>query len=157
MDLKQHFRVFQREETLCTDIHQKIAAAYPDSQVLCTEGGEDKTEGVLVQFQETDWEFLKRLAGRTGLYLVSDVLKKGVRYTTGLPEGTKRKIETDKIQTKLDFNEYMEKFRNGMASLQSGDMVELVIESSRWEEVVFIFYRIFVRRWDRLVLYAGNR
>lgn len=129
MDLKQHFRVFQREETLCVDIHQKIAAVYPDSQVLCTEGGEDKTEGVLVQFQETDWEFLKRLAGRTGLYLVSDALKKGVRYTIGLPEGTKRKIETDKIQTKLDFNEYMEKFRNGMASLQSGDMVELVIES----------------------------
>lgn len=88
---------------------------------------------------------------------MSDVLKKGVRYTIGLPEGTKRKIETDKIQTKLDFNEYMEKFRNGMASLQSGDMVELVIESSRWEEVVFIFYRIVVRRWDRLVLHAGNR
>ena len=42
MDIKQHFRVFQREETLCADIHQKIAAAYPDSQVLCTEGGEDR-------------------------------------------------------------------------------------------------------------------
>ncbi|MCM1251961.1 MAG: contractile injection system protein, VgrG/Pvc8 family [Clostridium sp.] len=129
MDLKQHFRVFQREETLCADIHRKIAAAYPDNQVLCTEGGEDKTEGVLVQFQETDWEFLKRLAGRTGLYLVPDALKKGVKYTIGLPEGTKRTIETDKLQTKLDINEYMEKSRNGMTSLQSGDMVELVIES----------------------------
>ena len=129
MDLKQHFRVFQREETLCTDIHQKIAAAYPDSQVLCTEGGEDKTEGVLVQFQETDWEFLKRLAGRTGLYLVSDALKKGTKYTIGLPEGTKRTIETDKIQINFNFSEYMEKSRNGMTSLQSGDMVELVIES----------------------------
>ena len=129
MDLKHHFRVFQREETLCAVIHQQIAAAYPDSQVLCTEGDEDKTEGVLVQFQETDWEFLKRLAGRTGLYLVPDALKKGARYTIGLPEGTKRTIETDKIQTKLDFGEYMEKSRNGMDSLQSTDMVELVMES----------------------------
>lgn len=129
MDLKQHFRVFQREETLCTDIHQKIAVTYPDSRVLSREGGQDKTEGVLVQFQETDWEFLKRLTGRTGLYIVPDALKKGVRYTIGLPEGTKRIVETDKIQTNLDFSEYMEKSRNGMASLQSTDMVELVIES----------------------------
>lgn len=129
MDLKQHFRVFQREETLCADIHRKIAAAYPDSRVSCTEGGQDKTEGVLVQFQETDWEFLRRLSGRTGLYLVPDALRKGARYTVGLPEGTKRTMETDKIQTKLDFSEYMEKSRNGMASLQSADMVELVMES----------------------------
>lgn len=129
MDLKQHFRVFQREETLCADIHRKITAAYPDGQVLCVEGGQDKTEGVLVQFQETDWEFLKRLAGRGGFYLVPDALKKGVKYTIGLPEGTKRTIETDKMQTKLDFSEYMEKSRNGMTSLQSTDMVELVIES----------------------------
>ena len=129
MDLQQHFRVFQREETLCADIHQKIMAAYPDSRVLCAEGGQDRTEGVLVQFQETDWEFLKRLTGRTGLYLVPDALRKGVRYTIGLPTGTKRMIETDKIQTKLDVGEYMEKSRNGMTSLQSADMVELVIES----------------------------
>ena len=129
MDLKQHFRVFQREEALCTGIHQKIAAAYLNNQVLCMEGEQDKTEGVLVQFQETDWEFLKRLAGRTGLYLVPDALKKGTGYTIGLPEGTKRTIETDKLQTLLDFGEYMEKSRNGMTSLQSADMVELVIES----------------------------
>ena len=60
---------------------------------------------------------------------MSDALKKGVRYTIGLPEGTKRTIETDKIQINFNFSEYMEKSRNGMASLQSGDMVELVIES----------------------------
>lgn len=129
MDLKQHFRVFQKEETLCTDIHRKIVATYPEGQVLSMEGEQDKTEGVLVQFQETDWEFLKRLTGRTGLYLVPEALKKGVRYTIGLPKGSKRTIETDKIQTNLDFTEYMEKSRNGMTSLQSADMLELVIES----------------------------
>ncbi len=129
MDLKQHFRVFQREETLCTDIHRKIAAEYPDSKVLSMEGEQDKAKGVLIQFQETDWEFLKRLTSRTGLYLVPDALKKGVRYTIGLPKGTEKTVETDKIQINLDFSEYMEKSHNGMISLQSADMMELVIDS----------------------------
>lgn len=129
MDLKQHFRVFQREAALCIDIHREIAATYSDSQIFSMEGEQDKTEGVLVQFQETDWQFLKRLAGRSGLYLVPDVSKKGIRYTVGLPEGTNRTIEIDKLQTYLDFGEYMEKVRNGLDSLQSSDMLELVIES----------------------------
>ena len=39
-----------------------------------------------------------------------EVLEKGVRYTIGLPEGLKRTIETDRIQTNFDFSEYRERF-----------------------------------------------
>lgn len=123
MDLKPHFRVFQNEKAVCSQIHQMITGAYPEGHVSCMEGSQDKTEGVLIQFRETDWEFLKRLAGRSGLYLTPDAFNKGVRYAVGLPNGRSREINTERIRMKLDTREYMEKSRNGMPELQPADMV----------------------------------
>lgn len=127
MDLQSHFRVFQNQASTCAEIHRQITDAYPNGKVICQEGNSDRTEGVLIQYQETDWKFLKRVAGRTGLYLVPDVQDKGVRYTVGLPSGIKREIPLDNINIKLDMGSYMQKFRNGMASLQTGDMQELIL------------------------------
>ena len=127
MDLQPHFRVFQNQNATCIGIHQKLSNTYKDGQVICMEGESDKTEGVLIQYQETDWEFLKRVAARNGRYLVSDALKKGSRYTIGLPEGKKRTISLNKIKLKFDMAEYMEKLQNGISDLQSTDMMELIL------------------------------
>lgn len=126
MDLEQHFRVFQNKESACAGIHKQLAGAYPEGQADCLEGSGDRTEGVLIQYRETDWEFLKRIAGRTGNYLMPDAVKKGVKYSVGLPAGTIRPVSPDKIHVKLDMGEYLEKSRNGMASLQAADMQELI-------------------------------
>lgn len=127
MDMEPHFRVFQNENALCASIHEGITGAYPDGRATCTEGGSDRTRGILIQYRETDWEFLKRMAAASGRCLVPDALQKGVRYTVGLPEGTGRDIPADHIRTRLDMREYMEKTRGGMTWLCTGDMPELVI------------------------------
>ncbi len=127
MDLEPHFRVFQNENALCASIHEGITGAYPDGRATCTEGGSDRTRGILIQYRETDWEFLKRMAAASGRCLVPDALQKGVRYTVGLPEGTGRDIPADHIRTRLDMREYMEKTRGGMTWLCTGDMPELVV------------------------------
>lgn len=127
MDLKPHFRVFQNENTLCAAIHEKIVCSYPEGRVMIAEGGGDRPEGVLIQYHETDWEFLKRTAAGTGRCLVADSSRKGVRYAIGLPEGMKRDLPTDGIRIKLDMRGYMEKTLGGMAWLRTADMPELVI------------------------------
>ena len=127
MDLEPHFRVFQNKTSLCTMIHKKIVGSYPEGRVLMTEGGSDKTSGVLIQYHETDWEFLRRIAARTGRYLVPDAPRKGVRYTIGLPGGIRREMPVDSIRTKLDMREYMEKTCSGMVGLRAADMMELII------------------------------
>lgn len=127
MDLRSHFRVFQNKDSICGEIYRQITNAYSNGKVICQEGGSDKTEGVLIQYQETDWKFLKRVAGRTGLYLVPDVQNKGIRYTVGLSSGIKREIPQDNINIRLNIGSYMQKSRNGMASLQVEDMQELIL------------------------------
>jgi Uncharacterized protein conserved in bacteria len=127
MDLKPHFRVFQNEASSCVEIHQELVRTYPDGQVICMEGSSDKMHKVFIQYRETDWEFLKRLASETGRYLIPDALKKGAKYTIGMPSGMRRNVQTDKLQMKLDMNEYMEKSQNGMSTLQAVDMTELIL------------------------------
>jgi len=126
MDLEQHFRIFQNKDSMCDGIHKQLAAAYPEGKADCPEGSGDKTEGMLIQYRETDWEFLKRIAGRKGHCVMPDALKKGAKYSVGLPAGTRRTVQPDRITIKFDSGEYMEKSHNGMASLQAADMRELI-------------------------------
>lgn len=126
MDLKPHFRVFQNKASACADIHRQLVGSYQEGKVICREENSGQTGGVLIQYQESDWAFLKRVAGRVGLYLVADVQNKGVRYTVGLPVGSKIEIPLDDLGIRLDMGEYMQKSRNGLAALQAKDMRELI-------------------------------
>ncbi len=127
MDTETHFRVFQNEDTPSLEIHEKLIKNYPNaSNVFCKENREEKIQDVYIQYEETDWEFLKRIAGKSGLYLTPDIYKKGISYTIGLPEGTERKVDTDRITRKLNRGEYMKKLYNGMDFLKDGDMMEMI-------------------------------
>lgn len=157
MDLKPHFRVFQNKDAKCADIYAKLTGSYQNGQVTCAEGAENRTQGVLIQYQETDWEFLKRVAGRKGLYLIPDTLKNGVKYTVGLPAGTKMTIDMNRIRIKLDVNEYLQKSRNGMTSLQAADMTELIMEDREihqiGDSIVYQNKAYFI--WQILTRYDG--
>ena len=127
MDLKPHFRVFQNEASSCVQIHQTLTGAYSQGQVICMEGSKDKMKKVFIQYGETDWEFLKRLSAEKGHCLIPDALNKGVRYFIGMPSGSKRNVQTDKLEIKLDVNEYMIKLQNANPALQAADMTELIL------------------------------
>ena len=129
MDRQKHFRVFQNEEADCMKLYQGLTLAYPKGQVKAAEEKEEKTEGVLIQYQETDWQFLKRLASRTGRYLVPMNQRKGCGYTLGLPTGREREMETQRIRQQLNMGDYLTKQENGLSSLSSSDMVQLVLNS----------------------------
>lgn len=129
MDMAPHFRVFQNEDALCKEICRQLTADYPEGGAVCTEGDRAKLQGVMLQYGETDWEFLKRVAQKAGLYLVPNASVKGVRYMMGLPAGTQRIMPEGKIKIKFDRKEYMQKSRNGMKALRAADMQELTVSS----------------------------
>lgn len=52
-------------------------------------GSDMRTGGTLIQYQETDWRFLKRMASQLGLPLVPDTSYYYPRFYLGLPEGEK--------------------------------------------------------------------
>ena len=59
----------------------------------CILAGDDReTGGTLIQYGETDWKFLKRMASRMGLPLVPDTGYYYPRFYMGLPEGEKKEL-----------------------------------------------------------------
>ena len=55
-------------------------------------GSDMQTGGTLIQYQETDWNFLKRMASQLGLPLVPDISYYYPRFYLGLPEGEKKEL-----------------------------------------------------------------
>ena len=80
-----------------------------------------------MQYRETDWEFLKRLASLHNRYIVSDALQKGCCYTVGLKEGIEQNRKSPDITLALDACEYQQKVRNGVKDLQMTDMLTLSV------------------------------
>ena len=127
MDDKEHYRVFQNKDTICSLLFHKITDTYKEGKVNYVEGESDRTEGVLMQYRETDWEFLKRLASLHNRYIVSDALQKGCCYTVGLKEGIEQNRKSPDITLALDACEYQQKARNGVKDLQMTDMLTLSV------------------------------
>ncbi len=86
MDAVRRSRAFYREGDRYADVLEKVSALYPGSQVRdeATEGR--ACPGTLLQYEETDWEFLKRLASHFSTFLIPDTASEMDRIYFGLPD-----------------------------------------------------------------------
>ncbi|EXG85615.1 hypothetical protein K413DRAFT_2405 [Clostridium sp. ASBs410] len=70
MDLTKRRRIFQNLEMTYQEVLETVLKAYPNASVTDRLSGNQKIPHFLIQYEETDWEFLKRLAShfREGIY-----------------------------------------------------------------------------------------
>lgn len=85
MDEQEHIRVFQDVEETYRTIFDVINETYPRHGII---GGADRKAigRMYVQYGETDWEFICRMAAELHTFLVPDVHTGGVKYYVGLPK-----------------------------------------------------------------------
>lgn len=79
MDEKKHFRSFQDPSATYEQIFKKIMTGYTGSNVSFSKPYQETEGALILQYSETDWDFLKRLASRNNEFLVPDSRTKGVR------------------------------------------------------------------------------
>ena len=91
LDQKKSNRVFQKKVQTYMGIASTITADTEHSACILP-GSDMRTGGTLIQYQETDWRFLKRMASQLGLPLVPDTSYYYPRFYLGLPEGEKREL-----------------------------------------------------------------
>ncbi len=82
MDGKKHFRSFQDQALTYLDVIKKINSAYSDAGVIA-ENCLELPIDFLLQYQETDWEFIKRIASHFGLNVTPEVNRQGIYYYIG--------------------------------------------------------------------------
>ena len=86
MDVQKHQRSFQDSGYTYRQIADCCNEAYPKAGMIMTAGKNASVSGFLMQYQETDWAFLKRLASSLHTMLVPSCAVIGEKYFFGIPE-----------------------------------------------------------------------
>ncbi len=85
MDRKRHIRTFQNSRQTYLEITKQILREYVGGNVIDTASVNIPTEGFVLQYRETDWEFLTRLVSGASTFLTPECLRDGVKLYIGLP------------------------------------------------------------------------
>lgn len=130
MDLAPHFRTFQDGSMDYGRIFRRITENYQDSGMIKNILLSDPVKSLVIQHQETDWEFLKRMAGRHKSFLVPAFSICGTRYFVDLPKGKMQKLPPDaRCSVKKDMQRFLRNKSRGLTGLRENACMEYIVES----------------------------
>jgi hypothetical protein len=100
MDLVPHIRSFQDAEFTYKHV---LDMSLTNREFIMLDGNSCKAGGFLLQYEETDWEFAKRLASYAGTFLVPEYIVSGQKFYFGIDEKkNKVEIKSDIYTTKAN-------------------------------------------------------
>lgn len=87
LDVKIKSRSFQDVEMSYAEVVKEALKDTPGAAAICTIGKDRKIEKPLIQYRETDWEFIKRIASHMNGGVVPDCRTSKAWFWFGAPEG----------------------------------------------------------------------
>lgn len=129
LDEKKRIRSFQSPCLCYENLLSVCNEKYKDARVFMTEGQGKATGQFVMQYQETDWTFIKRLASMNNTVAVASSSVYGQKYYFGVPEG-KSTIDGEHIEYMIQGNidEYWKKRAKGL-DIQPTDTMTYIWES----------------------------
>ncbi len=129
LDVERKSRSFQNKQMSYVAVVQQVAADYADVMVkdVVTQGA--SIGQLLVQYKETDWEFLKRLASHFYSGLVNDVHFDQPRCYLGVPNNGKLTVDTFNYGMKREDAKYLKLSKNGVSGLHEQDFIYYQVET----------------------------
>ena len=104
MDEKIESQSYQTESRTYGELIEKIIAPYEGLYIWNTEDRDQRIGRFLLQYQESDWKFIQRVASNCGCVIIPDISTPGVRFYVGLPRrNTIEKLEAFQYQIRKDF------------------------------------------------------
>ena len=98
-DKKKNSRSFQDTEMTFGGLLQELGGS---RKIILADGSKEKIPYPFIQYGETDWEFLKRIAGHLHMGLVPDILQPKPQVFVGFPQG--RTYSADTVEEwEMDF------------------------------------------------------
>lgn len=140
MDMMPHIRSYQNPALMYRSVLSSYTALYPNGKFIMTEGKGQTIPKLILQYQETDWEFTKRLASHFNTIIIPDSKTRGVKYFFGLPEPTETPtVETNFYAMTKRIDEYIYKQKNGVKGIRESDAIYYVV---KWRDIYDLGSRI---------------
>lgn len=128
MDFKEHIRSFQSKEFTFKDLLDVCSNGYEDAAKIMMAGKNKRIPHFIMQYRETDWSFLKRLAAMNQTVVFADCSTKGVKYHFGIPDRKSGDEEIIEYQTQFDMEDYWIRKKNGV-EIRPEDTMSYIWES----------------------------
>ena len=129
MDYKEHIRSFQKDDFTYNSLLDTCSKEYEEPGMIMTEGKGKRIPHFIMQYKETDWEFIKRLAAMNHTVIFADCFTRGEKYHFGIPD---REFDTEETlseyRTRYDIQEYLYKQGRGL-SIHTEDTMSYIWES----------------------------
>ncbi|TYA10729.1 hypothetical protein FRY98_23370 [Paenibacillus faecis] len=124
MDIKPQYRSYQNAAMKIPEVMEHIFKTYERASLLNTFTEQKKLGGFTLQYQETDWEFLKRLASHYHAPLVPSVAQSRICVYLGVPEHQDvGEIQATHYRVYKDILAYKNIVDNEQASLTEQDFI----------------------------------
>lgn len=129
LDIKKHTRSFQNSGFQYSQVINTCLNAEGGSCYISDDNNK-ATERFLLQYQESDWQFIKRLVSYAGTVLIptDDVAEKKICF--GYRESSMvEQLVADSYRMEQNYEEYEKKKAAGFSDLKLADLVSYVIDS----------------------------
>jgi len=136
MDLTPTRRSFQIQEMPYQSVLDIVMAGYEGGAALMNVGGDAAIGEPVVQYQETDWEFVKRISSYFNTVVTPSYTTSGAKLYVGLVEwpGASR-MNPVCYQARKAVNEYLYKEQNQVEGIVEDDSLWYVVEDQELYEV----------------------
>lgn len=132
LDCKERTRTFQ-DKNMTYDMLLGKAEKENSAKHLMRIGRGDTIKDIIVQYKETNWEFIKRIASRMGSFAMPYYKGEGIRYYIGL-DTTQKAREIDAMEYSIvnDMEEYLYKKKNNVEGISEKDASSYIVKTREY-------------------------
>lgn len=131
MDRKKKQHTYQQRDMPISTLLAGITSQYPASDVRDYASKGDVIGDIYVQYEETDWQLVRRIASRYQAPLIPVDNMECLRYYAGVPDDSKPWQEIDVVSYKVrkSLRDYAYKTENGLVGYTEQNANEYLVKS----------------------------
>lgn len=132
MDIKKMVRTFQDENYTYMDVINILNNENGNVLAMDNITHDKKIDKLIVQYKETDWELIKRLASHFNVGLIPECQLDGTKYIIGMrKDGISYSLDEFNYSIKKSIHEYKEKYENGIETLNDMNLISYEITTNK--------------------------
>lgn len=132
LDIRKASQSFQNVNATYIDVIKKILKPYQGSDVIDNATKGKAIENFIMQYMETDWEFIKRVASHFQAPIIPFSLADKPKFTIGMPQGENRgDLSQYHYRIEKDVEQYLKSSQNGSENLNELDFVLFYVQTNK--------------------------
>ncbi|NLW45858.1 MAG: hypothetical protein GXY86_00740 [Firmicutes bacterium] len=131
LDIKLKKRSFQNERMSYNELFRKVLQEYKGADCNDQISNGAELGRFTIQYEETDWQFLKRMASRFRATLIPDPTQDRAKFWLGIPDGKKVEAEDFHFTVSKNLAEYEKASGNYDDGVIETDYIGYELESSQ--------------------------